>query len=62
MCWTSKNLKIKTAKRDIPIWKIVEFDNKRQVYISPFKYYQYVHDITKYHANDFLEYLTILMK
>lgn len=62
MCLESKNLKIKTAKRDIPIWKIVEFDNKRQVYISPFKYYQYVPDITKYHANDFLEYLTILMK
>lgn len=42
MCWKSKNLKIKTAKRNIPIWKIVEFDNKRQIYISPFKHYQYV--------------------
>ena len=41
MCWTSKNLKIKTAKRDIPVWKIVEFDNKRKVYTSPFRYYQY---------------------
>lgn len=41
MCWTSKNLKIKTAKRNIPIWKIVEFDNKRKVYTSPFRYYQY---------------------
>ena len=41
MCWKSQNLKIKTAKRDIPIWKIVEFDNKRKVYISPFRYYQY---------------------
>ena len=41
MCWTSKNLKIKTAKRNIPIWKIVEFDNKMKVYISPFRYYQY---------------------
>lgn len=41
MCWTSKNLKIKTAKKDIPVWKIVEFDNKRKVYISPFRYYQY---------------------
>lgn len=42
MCWTSKNLKIKTAKKNIPIWKVVEFDNKRKVYISPFRYYQYL--------------------
>ena len=41
MCWKSQNLKIKTAKRNIPIWKIVDFDNKRKVYISPFRYYQY---------------------
>lgn len=41
MCWTSKNLKIKTARKNIPIWKIVDFDNKRKVYTSPFKYYQY---------------------
>ena len=41
MCWTSNKLKIKTAKKNIPIWKVVEFDNKRKIYISPFKYYQY---------------------
>ena len=41
MCWISNKLKIKTAKRNIPIWKVVEFDNKRKIYISPFKYYQY---------------------
>lgn len=41
MCWTSKNLKIKTAKKNIPIWKVVKFDNKRKVYISPFRYYRY---------------------
>lgn len=41
MCWISNKLKIKTAKRNIPIWKVVEFDNKRKMYISPFKYYQY---------------------
>ena len=41
MCWKSQNLKIKTAKRNIPIWKIVDFDNKRKIYISPFRYYQY---------------------
>ena len=23
MCWTSSKLKIKTAKKDIPVWKIV---------------------------------------
>ena len=25
MCWYSKKLKIKTAKKDIPVWKIVTF-------------------------------------
>ena len=25
MCWTSSKLKIKTAKKDIPVWKIVTF-------------------------------------
>lgn len=42
MCWKSKKLKIKTAKRDIPIWKVVQFDNQKRIYISPFKSYQYV--------------------
>lgn len=26
MCWESKKLKIKTAKKDIPVWKIVHAD------------------------------------
>ena len=26
MCWESKKLKIKTAKKDIPVWKIVNAD------------------------------------
>ena len=41
MCWRSKNLKIKTAKRNIPIWKVVHFDNKNKIYISPIKGYHY---------------------
>ena len=27
MCWYSEKLKIKTAKKDIPVWKIVTTDN-----------------------------------
>ena len=23
MCWISNNLRIKTAKKDIPVWKVV---------------------------------------
>ena len=42
MCWKSKKLKIKTAKRDIPIWKVVHFDNKNKIYISPIKGYHYI--------------------
>ena len=26
MCWESKKLKVKTAKRDIPVWKVVYSD------------------------------------
>lgn len=26
MCWKSKKLKIKIAKRDIPVWKVVYRD------------------------------------
>ena len=26
MCWESKKLKIKTAKKDIPVWKVVHAD------------------------------------
>lgn len=44
MCWSSKNLKIKTAKRNIPIWKVVHFDNKNKIYISPIKGYHYIPD------------------
>lgn len=45
MCWISKNLKIKTAKKNIPIWKVVEFDNKMKIYISPFRHYRYLLDM-----------------
>ena len=26
MCWKSKKLKIKIAKKDIPVWKVVHAD------------------------------------
>lgn len=44
MCWESKNLKIKRAKKDIPVWKIVRsltdnsYDN---VCVSLYKRYTY---------------------
>ena len=44
MCWTSKNLKIKTAKRNIPIWKVVHFDKQNKIYVSPIKGYHYIPD------------------
>lgn len=50
MCWTSKNLKIKTAKRNIPIWKVVHFDKQNKIYVSPIKGYHYIldnHNIAK---------------
>lgn len=30
MCWYSKKLKIKTAKKDIPVWKIVFVDSSNK--------------------------------
>lgn len=30
MCWESKKLKIKTAKKDIPVWKIVFVDSSNK--------------------------------
>ena len=42
MCWTSNKLKIKTAKKDIAVWKVVLYDIRRGFYVSPFANYRYV--------------------
>lgn len=42
MCWMSNKLKIKTAKKDIAVWKVVLYDIKRGFYVSPIANYRYV--------------------
>lgn len=47
MCWKSKKLKIKTAKKDIPVWKVVHADkdiNGRYTNkcCSFYKYFEYI--------------------
>ena len=42
MCWMSNKLKIKTAKKDIAVWKVVLYDIRRGFYISPITNYRYV--------------------
>lgn len=45
MCWLSNKLKIKIAKKDIVIWKVVQYDTIEGIYISPIKRYRYILDI-----------------
>ncbi|MCI5629355.1 MAG: hypothetical protein MR346_06965 [Clostridium sp.] len=49
MCWESKNLKIKTAKKDISVWKIVYLpvDNSPNKCCSFFKNFVYIKDVLK---------------
>ena len=47
MCWESKKLKIKTAKKDIPVWKIVHADKDisgkyTNICYSFYKYFEYI--------------------
>ena len=42
MCWLSNKLKIKTAKKDIAVWKIVLFDRRKGIYVSPIINYRYI--------------------
>ena len=42
MCWLSNKLKIKTAKKDIAVWKVVFYDIRRGFYVSPTANYRYV--------------------
>ena len=45
MCWISNKLKIRIAKKDIAVWKVVFFDRKRGIYISPITDYRYILDV-----------------
>lgn len=45
MCWLSEKLKIKIAKKDVAVWKVVFFDRKRMIYISPIAGYRYILDV-----------------
>lgn len=47
MCWISKKLKIKIARKDISIWKVVLFDVMKRKYVSPIKDFYYIPD-TRY--------------
>ena len=49
MCWTSKKTKIKTAIKNIPIWKVVLFDVMKRKYVSPIKGFYYI-PCTRYSA------------
>ena len=42
MCWLSNKLKIKTAKKDITVWKVVLYDITKGFYVSPIADYRYV--------------------
>ena len=42
MCWMSNKLKIKTAKKDIAVWKVVLYDITKRFYVSPIANYRYV--------------------
>ena len=42
MCWLSNKLKIKTAKEDIAVWKVVRYDIKKGFYVSPIANYRYI--------------------
>ena len=42
MCWLSKKLKIKTAKKDIAVWKFVLYNIRRGFYVSTIANYRYV--------------------
>lgn len=45
MCWYSKKLKIKTAKKDIPVWKIVRCSDSSDECISLYAKFFYVKSI-----------------
>lgn len=42
MCWLSNKLKLKIAKKDIAVWKVVLYDIKKGFYVSPIANYRYV--------------------
>ena len=48
MCWYSEKLKIKTAKKDIPVWKIViGSDDSSEICYSLYAKFSYVKSVIK---------------
>ena len=48
MCWYSDKLKIKTAKKDIPVWKIVtDSDDSSEICYSVYAKFFYIKSIIK---------------
>lgn len=47
MCWYCDKLKIKTAKKDIPVWKIVRCSDSSDKCISLYAKFPYVKSIIK---------------
>lgn len=45
MCWYSEKLKIKTAKKDIPVWKIVRCSDSSDKCLSLYTKFPYVKSI-----------------
>ena len=45
MCWYSEKLKIKTAKKDIPVWKIVRCSDSSDKCLSLYAKFPYVKSI-----------------
>ena len=45
MCWLSNKLKLKIAKKDSVVWKVVQYDTIKGIYVSPIKRYRYILDI-----------------
>ena len=53
MCWYSKKLKIKTAKKDIPVWKIVRCSDSSDECISLYAKFSYVKSIIETSSMNF---------
>lgn len=54
MCWYSKKFKIKTAKKDIPVWKVVKTDCwDPTCCLSYYKNYSYFKDILEIRPIEF---------
>ena len=53
MCWYCDKLKIKTAKKDIPVWKIVRCSDSSDKCISLYEKFSYVKSIIETSSMNF---------